>query len=280
MSNDVEDDLAPLDGTEQPPLPEVEEGSMADFEPPMVPGPVTPVAVAEPSPATLLSQALDRGLDPDTLQKFMDLQDRHEANQARRAYADAMAACQEEMQPIVARAENDHTKSYYAKLGVINQQITPIYAKHGFSISFGQGTAAKEGEIRTTARCLHRLGHFEDFHVDFPPDDVGSAGTTNKTQIHARQSSNTYGKRSIVMGIFNLSILTEDDDGNAAGGVGQGRVDEEQAMKLGAAVTDWEINADAIMREFGVQDWAQLPAKKYEKALARINQIGEARKKR
>ena len=233
------------------------------------------------TPVTLLHQALAMGTDPDTLQKFMDLQERYEANEARKAYAADMAKCQAKMEPIVANAENDHTRSSYAKLGHINKQITPIYTRYGFSISFGHGKPEREGEIRTTARVLHKLGHFEDFFIDLPADDAGSQGTVNKTPIHARASSNTYGQRYIVKGIFNLSLMDEDDDGNLAGGV-SGGVEEDQAMKLAAMITDWDIpnGGKAIMREFGIDDWAQLPAKKFEKAVQRINQIGQAREQR
>lgn len=236
--------------------------------------PIQPVVDA--SPATLLSQALAAGLDPDTLQKFMDLQDRHEGNEARKAYADAMAKCQAKMQPIVARAENDHTSSYYAKLGTITKEITPIYGRYGFSVSFGHGKPEREGEIRTTARVLHKLGHYEEYFVDLPPDDVGSQGAKNKTPIHARQSSNTYGKRSLLMGIFNLSILSEDDDGNAAGGVGN-YISEDQAMELAKVIHDAGLKTDAILREFGLKDLRQCPLAKFEKLEARVKQIAKAR---
>jgi hypothetical protein len=236
---------------------------------------VAPLDPAQATPTSLLAQALNQGMDPTMLKEFMDLQERHEAGEARKAYAADMAKCQGKLQPIVATAENDHTKSYYAKLGSIAAQIAPIYSKCGFSVSFGQGVAAIAGEIRTTARCLHKLGHFEDFTVDFPPDAAGMEGTTNKTPIHARQSSNTYGKRSIVMGIFNLSILSEDDDANAAGG--SSSITEEEAVELAGLVSNGGLVHSAILRELGVEDYRKLPARKLEKARSRIKQLIEVR---
>lgn len=246
----------------------------------LMPRNTAPLATIDPldaTPVSLLSQALAQGLDTETLEKFMDLQERYEANEARKAYAADMAKCQKAMQPIVAAAENDHTKSYYAKLGVINSQIAPIYGKHGFSISFGMGIADKDGEIRTTAKVLHKMGHFEEYHMDLPPDDVGSAGNVNKTKIHARASSNTYGRRYIVMGIFNLSILSEDDDGNAAGGTGSEVIDPEQLVELQSMMDQAGIKAAVLAREFGIDSLDQLPAKKFEKVKQRIEQISRAR---
>ncbi len=252
--------------TEDLPLPDLSD---------LVPAKPSEIVPIEPTPVSLLAQALDQGLDHETLGRFMDLQERYEAGEARKAYAEAMAACQAEMQPIVAQAENDHTKSLYAKLGVINQQIAPIYGKHGFSISFGNGEARVEGEIRTTARVLHRMGHFEEEYIDLPPDGAGVQGNANKTPIHARASSMTYGRRYIVMGIFNLSILTEDDDGNLAGG--SDRISEEQILELAELIAKSGLLAKALLTEAGVDDWAKLPVKKFEKVKNRIAELAAKR---
>lgn len=254
-------------------------GSVDNTDPELLkPGPMVPVA--EPSPVTLLADALARGVSTEQLQQFMDLQERYERNEARKAYAADMVKCQKQMPTVMAQVEGEKTNSYYAKMGHINQLITPIYTKAGFSLSFGQGVPAIEGEIRTTCRVLHKMGHFEDFFIDLPPDMAGAQGTVNKTAIHARASSNTYGQRYIVKGIFNLSILSEDDDGTLAGGQGvSNRVDEEQAMRLNASIEEWGLNSDAVLREFAILNWEQLPAKKLEKAQKRINQLGEARRR-
>ncbi len=242
------------------------------------PGPMVPVS--EPSPVTLLADALARGVSTEQLQQFMDLQERYEANEARKAYAQDMVKCQKQMPTVMAAVEGEKKNSYYAKMGHINQLITPIYTKAGFSLSFGQGVPAIEGEIRTTCRVLHKLGHYEDFFIDLPPDMAGAQGTVNKTAIHARASSNTYGQRYIVKGIFNLSILSEDDDGNLAGGTaGGGFIGTEDAVGLQTQIDQHQLNNQAILREFGVTEWPLLPAKKLEKAKARIQKLGEARQR-
>ena len=43
------------------------------------------------SPAALMMQAIERGLDLDKIEKAMLLQEKWEANEARKAYHDAMA---------------------------------------------------------------------------------------------------------------------------------------------------------------------------------------------
>ena len=234
--------------------------------------------LVQTTPIDLLARALEKGVDTETLRQFMDLKERFEADEARKAYAADMVKCQKAMPDIAALAEGEKTNSHYAKLGYINKLITPIYTKHGFSISFNEGVPAKEGDVRTTGRVLHRLGHFEDFFIDLPPDLAGAQGTVNKTAIHAKGSSNTYGERYIVKRVFNLSILSEDDDGSAAGGDVPGRVTEDQWMELDALVSENELNPVTIQREFSVQGWPQIQANKFEKVKARIMELIEARK--
>lgn len=239
------------------------------------PGPLAPVS--DPSPVSLLAQALAQGVNTEQLQQFMDMQQQHERNEARKAYAQDMVKCQSKMPQIMAQVEGEKTNSYYAKLGHINMLITPVYTKHGFSLSFGHGVAALEDEIRTTCRVLHKSGHCEDFFIDLPPDLAGAQGTVNKTAIHARASSNTYGQRYITKGIFNLSILSEDDDGALAGGqVVSNRVTEDEAERLGASILEWGLNSEGVLREFAISNWGQLPTKKLDKAKRRIQQLGEA----
>ncbi len=237
-------------------------------------GEIVPLAA---NPMEMVARALEKGIDGPMLQQFMDLQERYEDREARKAYAMDMSKCQAKMPAVMATVEGEKTNSVYAKLGQINALITPVYTKHGFSISFGEGKADKEDEVRTVAKVLHKFGHYEEFYCDLPLDLAGAQGTVNKTGIHAKGSSNTYGERYIVRRIFNLSILSEDDDGNAAGGDVPGRITEEQAMELDALVEENGLNHVAIQREYRVAGYAQIPANKFDKVKARILQLVEAK---
>ncbi len=240
-------------------------------------GEIVPLAT---DPMAMVARALEKGISGPELQQFMDLADRYEANEARKAYAADMVRCQKAMPAVLATSPNDQTESFFAKLGVITAAITPIYTKHGFSISFGEGVAAKDDEIRITARVLHKLGHHEDFFYDLALDTHGPQGTVNKTPIHGKASSTTYAQRYLTKMIFNLAILSEDDDGNAAGGAVPGRITEEQGMELDALVTENGLSHKGIQREFRVAGWPQIPADKFDKVMARILQLIEARKGR
>ncbi len=158
-------------------------------------------------------------VDPDKMEKMIALQERILDREAEQAYSASMTAAQGEMaeHPIVKGAWNDQTKSHYAKLGTINQAITPIYSKHGFSLSFGTEAPQQEGCVRVICEVRHRLGYTTHRGMDVPLDSAGIKGTVNKTGPHALGSSTSYGRRYLTGLIFNLVELDEDDDGNAAG---------------------------------------------------------------
>lgn len=174
-------------------------------------------AISAPNPLQQMAMELiSKGGDLTQLDKLLDLQFKWEADQARKAYADSMAIAQAEMPAVFKDRFNTQTKSWYATLDSINNRITPVYTKHGFSLSFDTEDSPLDKCIRIVCRVLHYKGHREEFRYDQPIDDVGIAGSVNKTQVHARGSAMTYGRRYLTLMIFNLVASDEDDDGNSA----------------------------------------------------------------
>jgi len=164
--------------------------------------------------------AADKDVDVLKMEKLIDLYERLSNRQASQAYNVAMTACQAEMEPVVKDATNDQTRSRYAKLETIVQAIKPVYTRHGFSLSFGTDISPREDHDRITCRVMHKAGFHRDEFADVPRDMFGMKGTQNKTNTHAWGSTQTYGRRYLTLGIFNLSVvdslMTRDDDGQAA----------------------------------------------------------------
>lgn len=166
---------------------------------------------------SVLESAVNKGMDADALTKLVDLQERIAKNEAEQAYNQAMRSAQGEMPKIIKRKKNKQTDSMYADLGDINEQITPIYTKWGFSLSFTEGEAKRNEDVRIICRCSHKKGHTRESFTDLPIDNVGIKGTPNKTQVHGIGSTISYGQRYLIKLLFNLALDEEDDDGQAAG---------------------------------------------------------------
>ncbi|WP_313415983.1 ERF family protein [Stenotrophomonas sp.] len=181
--------------------------------------------------AAVLQQALmmpEQGVD--RLERMWEMHKEMQDRDAARAYADAMKACQKEMPAIQKRGKNKQTNSRYALLEDINRLITPIYTRHGFSLSFGTDRSELADHVGIVCDVMHDGGYSKTYTYDAPIDNVGIKGEKNKTTTHGRGSAISYGRRYLVMMIFNLTI-GDDDDGNAAGENEHQRIAREVAQE-------------------------------------------------
>lgn len=219
-------------------------------------------AVMDGTPAGLLHMAVQKGTDADQLAKLMDLYDRWNADQARRAYAEAMRAVQNEAPTIERKATNSQTNSQYAKLEAINAGLVPVYTLHGFSLSFSEGKSEKPGHVRIDCDVSHNAGHTEHKWLELPLDDAGIKGVTNKTPIHATGSTYSYGRRYLTCLIFNVSTGDDDD------GQGAGKNWLETIANHNAAVREWfeTIYAVKIAIRDGEWDRAVEAFKEFDEA--------------
>ena len=165
----------------------------------------------------ILSNAVDGGADVATLEKLLDLQQRWERGEARKAFDAAMAQAKAEMPSIIKGREVDFTNSSgqrtnyrYEDLGSIAATINPILAKHGLSYRFR--TASPPGQpIEVTCIISHRMGWSEENTLTAPRDDSGK-----KNAIQAIGSAVTYLQRYTLKAALGLAA-SYDDDGRATG---------------------------------------------------------------
>lgn len=166
------------------------------------------------TPMAMIDRALMNGATPETLGKLMDLQERWEANQAKKAFDEAMKLAQAAMRPILVNASNSQTNSRYATYEALDAAIRPVYVKHGFSLVFGTADCPLPDHVRVICE-VSCGGHTITPHIDMPADGKGAKGNDVMTKTHATGAALTYGRRYLLGMIFNLTI-TKDDDGNGA----------------------------------------------------------------
>lgn len=189
------------------------------------------------SPAEIITAVMASGATPDQLEKMLSMQERWEANEARKAYAMAFSQAQKKIGVVVKTKTNKQTNSKYADLKDIIEMAKPVYTENGFSVIFYEGKTEQAECIRVCADVLHELGHKESFFYDVPLDGVGIKGNANMTKIHGKASSTSYGQRYLMCMIWN--IPTGDDDGNA-GGKKETPITEEEMNIL----NDWMLSAN------------------------------------
>ena len=203
--------------------------------------------VTKSDAATLMAVISKAAADPQTdvvkLEKLLDMYTRIEGKRAEQAFSEAMNAAQEEMGPISKDASNPQTRSKYASYAALDAACRPIYAKHGFSLSFDTDSQPND-MIRVICKVAHSAGHTERPHIDLPADGKGAKGGDVMTKTHATMSAVSYGRRGLLKMVFNLAEGDFDDDGNAASAKRAEPKMSEGAMKarawMSSAVHDLE----------------------------------------
>jgi len=169
------------------------------------------MAVAATStPAYLLQVAVESGKPLEYIAQLMELQERWEANEARKEYHSAFAAFKAEAVRIIKNktvSDGPLKGKKYAELYAIVEAVTPALSQHGLSASW-RLTKDERDWLEVTCTIKHVGGYSESVSMGGPPDAGGA-----KNAIHARASTVTYLERYTLKAITGLSEQEDDDDG-------------------------------------------------------------------
>ena len=179
--------------------------------------PKVSTAIEAATPIELLRIAVSQKADIEQLNRLMDLQERWEKNEAKKAYVVAMnafkanppAITKNELAKFTAK-NGDEIEWWYSTLDHIHAIVLADLSKHG--ISHRWVTEQPNAEtIRVTCILTHKLGHSEQTTLQGPIDHSGS-----KNAIQAIGSSAKYLERYTLMAATGLADGTPDVDGNAS----------------------------------------------------------------
>lgn len=216
------------------------------------------------TPMHMLAQAVDKGASIEVLTKLMDLSDRYEATQARKAFDEAIAAAKAEIPPIVRNAKGHNSKAY-ADFSAIARVVDPIIAKHGLSYRF---RTKQDDRIHVTCVLSHKAGHNEETTLTGPADTSG-----NKNAIQAIGSTLTYLQRYSLVQMLGLAAANDDD--GKAGGNGE-TITDEQAIALTDLIEAKGASRARFLEFFGIETIASLPAARLKQAQDMLNQKAKA----
>lgn len=260
--------------------------------------PLTPAeATTLPSPACgggefaflqmIERAARDPSIDVDKLDRLLQMRERENARVAEQAFHAALAEAQTEMHPVGTDSDNPQTRSRYASYAALDRAVRPIYAGHGFALSFNTADAPGPEQARIVCDVSHVGGHTRRYHIDMPVDGKDARGGDVMTKTHAVGSGVSYGMRYLLRMIFNLAI-DYDDDGNAAGGRGKttpAKRDQAPAfnrlrgeLDAIASVGDlqqWADDNGALIATFRA-DWQKALRFRYSEKLAELRPTPQA----
>ena len=148
--------------------------------------------------------ATDDAFDLEKLDRLLDVKERWEKEEARKAYVAALAAFKRNPPKLVKDQQVDfgegrsRTRYNYASLGDVASQVAAGLAEHG--LSHGWAVAQEQGVVTVTCTLTHEWGHGEEVSITAPRDDTG-----NKNSIQQIGSAITYLERYTLMAITGLA---------------------------------------------------------------------------
>jgi len=205
-------------------------------------------------------------VDLDKLERLLEMRERVEAQQARKAYYAAMATMRPELPSIRKDGVIDIGRGKpisFAKWEDINDAIVPVLGSFGFSIFFN--TDVLDGRVRVTCKVAHELGHYEETTLTLPADTSGS-----KNAVQSIGSSVSYGKRYTASALLNLTSRDggpdRDDDGMAGGAAPLISSEQVHALKELIAKIGKPDAETTFCRYFGIETIFDLPAAQFARA--------------
>lgn len=173
----------------------------------------TDVNIAQFSPENLISQAIDKALPMETMEKLLMMRKELKAEFAKEAFDQAMAHLQGDLTVITKdkkvdftskRTGNRTTYSYAPIDSIVRQTKDPI-ARNGLSYCFT--TEQTDSSLTATCTVKHSLGHRESTSFRVPLDPEAFMSAPQKVG-----AAMTYAKRYAFCNAFGIMTGDEDPD--------------------------------------------------------------------
>lgn len=176
--------------------------------------PQVPMAV---SPMTLVQMAVQQGAPVDQLERLMALAERHEANEAKKAFVAALAKFKENPPEVIKNIKVSFGNTKYSHAGLdqasekIGAALSLVDISHTWDVQQGE-------RIKVTCILTHKLGHSERVSMEGMADTSGS-----KSALQAIASAISFMQRYTLLMAVGVAPKNVDDD--ARGGTGPKELD-------------------------------------------------------
>jgi len=218
------------------------------------------------SPAEMIRMAVAGGADLEKLKGLLDLQERWEAGEARKAYHIAMAEFKANPPQIGKDKKVGYNTSKgdveysHASLANVTDKISAELSKHGLSASW---STKQNGSVSVTCKITHIKGHSEETTLSAPADGSGS-----KNAIQAIGSTITYLERYTLLALTGLATRDMDDDGKASASVEL--VSQKEVNTMTDYITTLKLDMAKFLEYMKIGKIQDMPKKDFKKAMAAI----------
>jgi ERF superfamily len=209
-----------------------------------------PPQLAPGKDAATIMQIVERMIreatfDPVAIREMLAIKKEYEADEARKAYMEAMAAFKENAPTFFKTKHVDYgsgkAKFDYAPIAEVVSKIVPALAAHGLTHNW----IPKVSDGMITVRCVltHRLGHSES--IESPPVPPNSNGAMSVSQNV--QATITFWQRMTLQSITGTAAgdMPDADDLKTEA---SDRITEKQAADIRALLTEVNATEESFLR--------------------------------
>lgn len=217
--------------------------------------------------ALIARAAADPNVDIPKMERLEAMYERALGRTAKQAYSADFVRMKPHLPTVERTKDNIQTKSKYAPLENINEQIDPVLKDYGFATAT-KVLSQTADSVTVKAELWHSGGHVEETIVTMPLDNKGMQGTVNKTLPHATASSITYAKRVAICALLNIST---GDDKDGQGPPDNTVLDNARAVEIDLLISEVKADKSKFLNFMGVDSVQKIKASDYKKALNALN---------
>lgn len=221
--------------------------------------PLQPSTMPANTPMELLSMAVSQNAPMDKLEKLMELQQRWEENEARKAYNKATAKFKKNPPKVIKDMVNKQYGSRYSSLANFVNTVNEALSKYDLHAhwEFDQTNG-----IKVTCVLSHTLGHSDSVSLSGPPDTSGAKNTLQQIK-----STITYLKLATFEGITGIASVEGnlDDDANAS--EPYETITEQQVADIKCMIDEIGTDEVKFLRHLKISALGELRASSYSEAV-------------
>lgn len=236
--------------------------------------PAPPAPAAPPSNflQVIMQASLDPRCDPVKMQALLDMQERLEEREAKKAFTEAFNSLQAELPVITKDGRIDHgdgttakgnkkLKTSFATYPNINRVCGPLMKKYGFTFSTSMETEAS-GAMVAVSTLEHVGGAARSTRFRLTADATGG-----KNNQQGWGSSQQYGMRYNMIALLNIvSEAKEDADNDGFPQKEDGPITKQQLAELEKLAKDGGADKAKFCEVMNVESMAAIPASRFEEA--------------
>ncbi len=231
--------------------------------------------------ALLISQAIDKNVPVEALEKLLLMREKLKAEEARESFYSSMSEFQGEC-PIIPKSKKVYGQSgflyAYAPVEYIlsygDPCIKELLKKHGFSYSMKSYVNFKEKYVEALCVVRHIRGHEES--TSYPASFELEEKTRAMTMSKYITGIQTYAARYAFKNAFGIITGEVDHDNYVGRNVKETLVTEEEVMSIKELLDKSGFEKEGIYKEFKVQGLHELTLKQGSKVIDALKRYIEA----